>query len=126
MAEPGSVIGWKLYRATRDELLQKFTPRYHDADADHVTLRTRAWREPLPPEVDATIVGHADDGDSLEAMVVRIDGCTDRPDGSIFHITWSMDKAKGREPRESNDLLKGRGWHRLERPVPISLDPARF
>jgi len=126
MAEPGSVIGWKLARALRDELLEKFPPRYPDADADHVTLQTKAWREPLPPQVDATIVGHADDGDSLEAMVVRIDGCTDRPDGSVFHITWSLDKAKGRKPRESNDLLKTRGWHRLEHPVPISLDPARF
>ena len=126
MAEPGSVIGWKLDRALRDELLEKFPPRYPDADADHVTLQTKAWREPLPPQVDATIVGHADDGDSLEAMVVRIDGCTDRPDGSVFHITWSLDKAKGRKPRESNDLLKTRGWHRLEHPIPISLDPARF
>ena len=97
-----------------------------DADADHVTLQTQASREPLPPEVDATIVGHADDGDSLEAMVVRIDGSTDRPDGSIFHITWSLDKAKGRKARESNGLLKERGWHRLDHPVPISLDPARF
>ena len=126
MAEPGSVIGWKLDRAMRDELLEKFPPRYPDADADHVTLRTKAWREPLPPEVDATIVGHADDGDSLEAMVVRIDGCTDRPDGSTFHITWSLDKSKGRKARESNDLLKDRGWHCLDRPVPISLAPARF
>jgi len=126
MAEPDSVIGWKLDRAMRDELLEKFPPRYPDADADHVTLQTKAWRAPLPPEVDATIVGHADDGDSLEAMVVRIDGCTDRPDGSIFHITWSLDKAKGRKPRESNDLLKERGWHRLDHPIPIALDPARF
>ena len=126
MAEPGSVIGWKLDRSSRDELLGRFPPRYPNADADHVTLQTEAWREPLPPEVDATIVGHADDGDSLEAMVVRIDGCTDRPDGSIFHITWSLDRSKGRKPRESNDLLKERGWHRLDRPVPISLAPARF
>ena len=73
MAEPGSVIGWKLDRALRDELLAKFPPRYPDADADHVTLQTKAWNKPLPPDVDATIVGHADDGDSLEAMVVRID-----------------------------------------------------
>lgn len=126
MAEPGSVIGWKLDRAMRDELLDQFPPRYADADADHVTLQTNARRAPLPPEVDATIVGHADDGKSLEAMVVRIDGCTDRPDGSIFHITWSLDKAKGRKARESNELLKERGWHRLDQPVPIRIDPARF
>ena len=126
MAEPGSVIGWKLDRAMRDDLLEQFPPRYADADADHVTLQANARSAPLPPEVDATIVGHADDGKSLEAMVVRIDGCTDRPDGSIFHITWSLDKAQGRKARESDDLLKKRGWHRLDQPVPIRIDPARF
>jgi hypothetical protein len=126
MANPGTVIGWKLDRTQRDDLLERFPPRYSDVDADHVTLRINAIRDSLPPEVDATIIGRADDGDSLEAMVVRIDGTTDRPDGSIFHITWSLDKTKGREARESNDLLKDRGWHRIEQPVPIRIDPARF
>jgi hypothetical protein len=126
MAKPGTVIGWKLDRSQRGELLERFPPRYSDVDADHVTLRTEASRRPLPPEVDATIIGHADDGDSLEAMVVRVDGTTDRPDGSIFHITWSLEKAKGRKARESNDLLKDRGWHRIDQPVPIRIDPARF
>jgi len=126
MAKPGTVIGWKLDRSQRGDLLERFPPRYSDVDADHVTLRTNAIRDPLPPEVDARIIGRADDGDSLEAMVVRIDGTTDRPGGSIFHITWSLDKARGRQPRESNDLLKDRGWHRIEQPVPIRIDPARF
>jgi len=126
MAKPGTVIGWKLDRSQRGDLLERFPPRYADVDADHVTLQTNASRDPLPPEVDATIIGHADDGDSLEALVVRVDGTTDRPDGSVFHITWSLDKSKGRRPRESNDLLKDRGWHRIDRPVPIRIDPARF
>jgi len=126
MVRPGTVIGWKLDRSQRGELLKQFPPRYADLDADHVTLQTDAMREALPPEVDASIIGRADDGESLEAMVVRIDGTTDRPDGSTFHITWSLDKAKGRNARESIDLLKDRGWHRLDDPVPIRLDPACF
>ena len=126
MAKPGTVIGWKLDRSQRGELLERFPPRYADVDADHVTLRTKALREPLPPEVHAEIVGRADDGDSLEAMVVSLDGTTDRPDGSVFHITWSLDKAKGRKPRESNDLLKERGWTPIDRPIAIRIDPARF
>ena len=126
MAKPGTVIGWKLDRSQRGDLLERFPPQYADVDADHVTLQVNASRAPLPPEVDATIIGHADDGHSLEAMVVRVDGTTDRPDGSIFHITWSLDKAKGRKARESNDLLKDRGWHRIDQPIPIRIDPARF
>ncbi|MDP9422651.1 MAG: hypothetical protein M3Q19_07445 [Pseudomonadota bacterium] len=125
MAKPGSVIGWKLDRGQREELLRRFPPRYHDAIADHVTLRTNAEGHPLPDPVDAAIIGHADDGDSLEAMVVAIDGKTGRPDGSVFHITWSLDKAKGREARESNDLLKERDWEGVEL-LPVKLVPARF
>lgn len=126
MAAPGTVIGWKLDRDQREMLLERFPPLYRDVVADHVTLQTKASGMPLPPNVDATIVGRADDGESLEAMVVCVGGNTDRPDGSIFHITWSLDKAKGRKARESNDLLIDCGWHLLDEPVPILIEPARF
>jgi hypothetical protein len=126
MAKPGSVIGWKLDREQRLELLERFSPCYRDVIADHVTLRTSANDLPLPDEVDAEIVGRADDRDSLECIVVTIDRTTNRPDGSTFHITWSLDKAKGRKARESNDILKQRGWERFEDPIPIRLEPARF
>ena len=33
------VIGWKLDRAERGELLKRFPPRYRDTIADHVTLK---------------------------------------------------------------------------------------
>ena len=124
MARPGTVIGWKVDRAERDALLERFPPRYPRAVADHVTLETEAERKPLPPEVQAMIVGRADDGDGVEAMVVTIDGVTDRPDGSTFHITWSL--AEGRRARESNDVLKDRGWAPLEAAVPVTVTPARF
>ena len=126
MAKPGRVIGWKLDREQRRELLERFPPRYRDIVADHVTLQTNAEGQPLPEPVDAAIVGRADDGDSLECVVVTIDRTTDRPDGSTFHITWSLDKAKGRKARESNDVLKERGWDRFENPIPLKLEPARF
>lgn len=126
MAKPGSVIGWKVDRGERDALLERFPPRYPDAIADHVTLETKAESKALPKEVDAQIVGRTDDGDGVEAMVVAIDGTTDRPDGSTFHITWSLDKRKGRRARESNDVLKERGWQKLDHPFPVTVTPARF
>ena len=124
MAKPGTVIGWKLDRAERDTLLERFPPRYSNVVADHVTLQSEAASEPLPDPVEASIIGRADDGDSLEAMVVAIDGTVDRPDGSIYHITWSL--GPGRRARESNDVLREKGWGRLAKPVPITLQPARF
>ena len=57
-------------------------------------------------------------------MVVTIDGDTARPDGSTFHITWSL--GDGRRARESNDVLKERGWSEFDHPIPITLTPARI
>ena len=125
MARPGTVTGWKLSREERAALLQRFPARYSNVVADHVTLRVGATPStPLPREVDARIVGRADDGRSLECMVVELDGTTERPDGSTFHITWSL--GDGRKARESNDLLRDRGWEHLDAPVPVSLEPALF
>jgi hypothetical protein len=124
MAKPGSVIGWKLDRGEREALLGRFPPQYANAVADHVTLEADAAGKPLPPAVEARIVGRADDGRGVEAMVVSIDGTTDRPDGSTYHITWSL--GPGRRAKESNDVLKDHGWDELDHPVAVTLAPARF
>lgn len=125
MAKPGTVTGWKLNRDERAQLLERFPPRYAEVVADHVTLRVGASAAtPLPRKAEARIVGRADDGDSLECMVVALDGSTDRPDGSTYHITWSL--GTGRTARESNDVLREFGWDDLDAPVAIDLEPARF
>ena len=119
------VIGWKLDREQRKELLQQFPPTYRDVDADHVTLRTRAAEDaPLPQETDGEIIGRADDGRGVEAMVVAIGGTTDRPDGSTYHITWSLEP--GRKAQESNDVLAARDWTAFDLPMPVKLEPERW
>jgi hypothetical protein len=125
MAKPGTVTGWKLPSDDRERLLQRFPPKYENVIADHVTLRVGASAAtPLPRKPDAArIVGYADDGKSLECLVVEMDGTTDRPDGSTYHITWSL--GPGRRARESNDVLRDRGWEPTDR-VDIELEPARF
>lgn len=126
MAKPGTVTGWKLPGVERELLLRSFPPKYENLIADHVTLRVGASGDrPLPPKPAASaIVGRADDGKSLECLVVAIDGTTHRPDGSTYHITWSL--GPGRKARESNDLLAASGWKHLEAPIPVELTPARF
>lgn len=107
-------------------LLERFPPKYADIIADHVTLRVGATdNTPLPRlPVTARVVGHADDGSGLECMVVELDCTTARPDGSTYHITWSL--GPGREARGSNDVLREHRWEPLSPPVDVSLEPARF
>ena len=124
MARPGTVIGWTLDPGERAALLERFPPRYAKVVAHHVTLATEADDQDLPPPVRAEIIGRSDDGKGVEAMVVTIDGDTARPDGSTFHITWSL--GDGRRARESNDVLKERGWDEHDHPVAISVTPARI
>ena len=124
MAKPGSVIGWLLAEDDRERLLEQFKPKYEKTVAHHVTLQTNAEREPEPREVKASIVGRTDDESGVEAMVVTIDGSTDRPDGSTYHITWSL--GSHRKARESNDVLHDRGWEPLPAPIDVTLEPARF
>ena len=125
MAKPGTVTGWKLPIEERERLLERFPPKYGKVIADHVTLRAGATPETqLPRKADARVIGRADDGDSLECLVVELDGTTDRPDGSTYHITWSL--GPGRQARESNDVLREKGWRRIEAPIAIELEPARF
>jgi hypothetical protein len=127
-AQAGSgnkVTGWKVDRDQRKELLQQFPAKYRNIVADHVTLKARASPEaPIPDTVVGEIVGRADDGKGVEAMVVSIDGTTDRPDGSTYHITWSL--ADGRRAVESNDVIRERGWVKFDLPMPVQLAPARW
>ena len=125
-AAPGShVIGWRLDREQRGDLLARFAAAYAQPVADHVTLRSRvAADSALPQEVEAEIVGRADDGGGVEAMVVSLGGTTERPDGGCYHITWSL--GPGRHARESNDVIAARGWEAIDPPVPVRLKPETF
>lgn len=125
-AAPGEhVMGWRLDRAQRSALLGRHPPRYARPVADHVTLKAHVHPySALPHEAACEIVGHATDTRGVEAMVVRVGGTTERPDGGTYHITWSLEP--GREARESNDVIAARGWRSVNPPLPVRLEPACF
>ncbi|MCW1432080.1 hypothetical protein [Novosphingobium sp. JCM 18896] len=119
------VVGWKLVKDDRKHLLEQFVPKFSRTIADHVTLAAKVASDTrLPDQLPAAVVGHASDGAGVEALVVAIDGVTDRPDGSTYHITWSL--ADGRRAQESNDVIAKQGWLPLGEPVPVVLAPALF
>jgi hypothetical protein len=118
------VVGWLLDRSQRTLLLKQFAAAYADVIADHVTLSSGTDPKPPPKDAGADIVGHVDDGAGVQAMVVRIGGTTDRPDGSTYHITWSIERSKGRKAVESNDVIRRLGWQPLAQAIPITLTGA--
>lgn len=118
-------LGWLLEDADRVAMLRRYPPRYAQVVAHHVTLPRRSVDDAsLPAPASATVVGRADDGAGVEALVVAIDGETMRPDGGRFHITWSL--AAGRAPRESNDVIAARGWVSIDTGETVAVTPGRW
>ena len=118
MADP--IIGWKIDLADRAALLGRFPPTYERTVADHVTFG-RGGHLTLPDVVLAEVVGRADDGAGVEALVVSLAGSTDRPTGGTYHITWSL--GPGRKPVESNDVIAAHGWQPIAEGGTVRLAP---
>jgi hypothetical protein len=118
------VAGWLLAEEDREPLLTVFPPAYPQVVAHHVTLRAGVPPDTPPSKAEGgTVIGLADDGAGVQALVVEIEGSTRRPDGSTWHITWSL--APGRKAVESNDVIRTHGWTATAR-HPIRLLPAVF
>jgi hypothetical protein len=118
------IDGWKLNRQARAELLERFPPRYAEPVADHVTFMPGSDHAPMPDADRCMLIGRADDDAGVEAMVVEIAGSSARPDGSTYHITWSL--GPGRKAVESNDVIAAHGWQALDEPVPVPVTADRW
>ena len=110
MSDP--ILGWKLDPEDRLRLLARFPPAYPETVADHVTWGGKSKSPPMPPAGKAMVIGRADDGEGVEALVVEVEGTSRRWDGGTFHITWSL--GPGREAKESNDVIAAQGWDPAE------------
>ena len=120
------VAGWLLRPEDRDVLLAAIQPAYPRVVAHHGTLKAGVRPDyPLPSDTEGFVVGVADDGAGVQALVVEIGGTTRRrPDGSTYHVTWSL--APGREAVESNDAIRERGWTAIPEHHRIRLEPKGF
>lgn len=119
------IAGWLLHPEDRERLLAALPPAYPRIAAHHVTLKAEVESDyPLPKDTDGYVIGIADDGAGVQALVVEIGGTTQRPDGSTYHITWSL--ADGRKAVESNDVIRERGWTGTEDRHRVRLEPRIF
>lgn len=88
---------------SKAQLLAVFPPQYGYIALDHITIQygTEDKAALINPDT-IEVLGRADDGKGIEALLVRIDGQSFRDDGNPWHITLSYNK----------DL-----------PAPLELDP---
>ena len=107
-----------LSEESRNTLMEKFPPKYEKVIAHHITVEFGVPKgTPPPEEADLKVLGYADSGDGLEALVVSVNGSPKREDGKHFHVTWSLDPVKYK-PVDSNDLI-GYGQYTLMLPSVI-------
>lgn len=98
----------------RSLMEQNYPPKFPEFIGHHIT---HVYGGPFNSEdqygkaFPFELVGYAME-DGLEAFVVSIgdQGTTRRPDGKLYHLTWSLDRSKGKKPVDSNILVaKGFG-----------------
>ena len=92
-----------LSAALRRELRDKIPPAYPAVMADHITHRhgVEDFGDLFHPG-KIEITGIADDGNGLQALIVKVDGKQYKPDGHPYHITWSLDPEKDTPPEYSS------------------------
>lgn len=111
-----------LSQTGRKTLMDIFKPKYSRTVAHHVTVQFgNVTEDSVPDAADIEVVGYIDSGDGLEALVVSVNGAVDRPDGSVYHITWSLQN--GYKPVDSNKVIKKYGYEYLVEPISIETIP---
>lgn len=114
--------GYELTQSSREKLLSIFTPIFSKFIGHHITYKFNVTAENVPEQCSARIIGYAQEG-GLEALVAEINGSTARPDGKIYHVTWSL-TPEIKKPVDSNNLLQ-RGWKKVS-PIEINVQPKFF
>ncbi len=90
---------------SREALQEKFPPKYSEFIGHHVTVDFGLPSDAaLPEEAHVRVLGMKDSTDGLEALVVTVNGESKRPDGNLYHITWSLDREKYK-PHDSNNVI---------------------
>ena len=118
--------GWEIHPEDREWLLGLFSPSYRDIIAHHVTYKFGVDQDfIMPKDGEGIVVGVADDGEKVQALVVEIGGTTQRPDGKVYHITWSIDRSLGARPVHSNSVIAEFGYTDVPRTL-VRLKPSLF
>ena len=118
---------YMLSEESRATLAEAYPPQFEKFVGHHVTYNFGASdTDDLPPAGEYYVVGYAYEkerrinGSGIEALVVSIDGTVNRPDGKVYHITWSHGSSYA--AKDSNRIVQA-GWKRIDEPVQIYMEP---
>lgn len=113
-------IAFELSKKSRRQLAKVFPPKYPEFVGHHITYKFGVSKDVKIPSLPKVIkvIGYVDDGEGIEALIVSINGSKDRPDGNTYHITWSLDRDKGKKPVDSNKLIASQGFSNVK-PIDI-------
>lgn len=110
-----------LNEKSRQILASAFPPKYSKWVGHHVTVEFGVPEgTPIPESAKIAVVGYADNGSGLEALIVEVNGSIHRPDGRTYHITWSLNP-NVYKPKDSNELIALNGFDKVD-PVWIEAD----
>lgn len=118
-------MGYTAYNLTKDtvaSLKKIFPPKFSKVIAHHITVDFGVGsNHPLPSKAAKLhVVGYVCDPAGLETLVVKVNGKSRRSDGSMYHITWSL---QGNfKPVDSNKLIT-KGNIDDVFPIPINAVP---
>jgi hypothetical protein len=111
-------IAYVLSNNSLNKLKQVINQDYPDLIAHHITYKFGVKpTEAIPPETDEIYVIGVASQDGVQALLVSINGQVERSDGSLYHITWSIDKSAGKKPVDSNKII-----HRAKMISPIKIE----
>lgn len=118
--------GYEIEQGSRQKLLTLFPPKYPTVLGHHITEKFGVKdSEDVPPQPKTvSVVGYINNGENVEGFLVEIDGTTRRPDGSKYHITWSIDRSTGAKPFHTNNYVNDAVP--LKRPIEIDVDAKFF
>jgi hypothetical protein len=106
-----SYLAFVLSEKSRDRLLTLIRPAHPDIIAHHITLafnKTNEEYEAIVKDLKGQLVrviGIVADN-KADALVCCFNDQAIRKDGGTYHITFSINKAKGVKPVYSNELIK--------------------
>jgi hypothetical protein len=106
--KPGHYLAFALSDESRAQILTMFPARFEKVICHHVTLdfnltaqRLEKFMDLIDPPPIVRAYGYAK-GNGVECLAVAIGDHVDRPDGSFYHVTLSLDPPH--KPVESNEL----------------------